>query len=338
MTAIAFPRSALLGLSTLALIGSGVLPGALPAAAQESFYADKTLNIVVRSGPGGGNDFYVRLLARHIGPFVPGAPRTQVTNMPGGGGLVAANYMANRAKRDGTEFALLGRDLVVVQRLGASGVRFDARKLISLGNVGNDAYVWTVRGNLPFKTLGDLRNHKETIRFAGTGAGTASVQSIGMLKADGFPVQVITGYDTTPERVLAITRGDVHGMSGSYASQRTAIRDEKFTILARVGNDPEIANVPHLRTFISADRQAVAALMTAPVEMSRPLYTTPEVPADRVLILRNAIRDVLQNAALREEADRAQRNVDWTSAEEIEKLTDVILSASDAVVQEFKAL
>lgn len=338
MTAKITMRTAFLGLSALALAGAGSLAGSLPAAAQDSFYAGKTINVVVRSGPGGGNDFYVRLLARHISPYIPGSPRTQVTNMPGGGGLVAANYMANRASRDGTEIALLGRDLVVVQRLGASGVRFDARTLISLGNMGDDAYVWTVRGTLPFETLGDIRNHPQTIRFAGTGAGTASVQSIGMLRADGYPVQVITGYDTTPERVLAITRGDVDGMSGSYASLRTAIRDENFKILARVGNDAELGNVPHLRNFISADRQAVVALMSAPVEMSRPLYTTPEVPADRVQILRNAIRDVLADPALREEAARANRNVDWTSAEEIEKITQEILSASDAVVEEFKAL
>ena len=68
----------------------------------EDFYQGKTLTVIVGNGPGGGFDVYARLLARHIGKYVPGHPSVVVQNMPGAGSLVAANYIYNVAPRDGT--------------------------------------------------------------------------------------------------------------------------------------------------------------------------------------------------------------------------------------------
>jgi tripartite-type tricarboxylate transporter receptor subunit TctC len=62
--------------------------------AAEKFYHRKTVSIIVGSGAGGGFDTTARLVSRHIGKHIPGAPVVIVQNMPGGGGLVAANHMS----------------------------------------------------------------------------------------------------------------------------------------------------------------------------------------------------------------------------------------------------
>src|SRR5690348_2511329 len=78
------------------------------ASAQESWtYKNRTVTIYSAGTPGGGYDFYARLLARHLGRHLPGNPTVVVKNMPGAGGLVLGNHLQTRAARDGTEFAAL---------------------------------------------------------------------------------------------------------------------------------------------------------------------------------------------------------------------------------------
>ena len=55
--------------------------------------------------PGGGYDTVSRTIARYIGKHIPGNPNVVVKNMPGAGGIVAANHLYNAAEKDGTVFA-----------------------------------------------------------------------------------------------------------------------------------------------------------------------------------------------------------------------------------------
>jgi tripartite-type tricarboxylate transporter receptor subunit TctC len=69
---------------------------AAPASAQAdvaSFYKGKTTRMVIGFSPGGGFDAYGRLLARHMGKFIPGKPSFVVNNLPGASGLKAVQSM-----------------------------------------------------------------------------------------------------------------------------------------------------------------------------------------------------------------------------------------------------
>ena len=65
------------------------------------FYEGKSIRIIVGTSPGGGYDTYTRVIARHFGKYIPGKPTIIVDNMPGAGGLVAANHLYKVAKPDG---------------------------------------------------------------------------------------------------------------------------------------------------------------------------------------------------------------------------------------------
>ena len=52
----------------LAFSGNGAL------ATTHEFYKGKTIRIVVGYAPGGGYDFYARVIARHMGKHIPGNP------------------------------------------------------------------------------------------------------------------------------------------------------------------------------------------------------------------------------------------------------------------------
>jgi tripartite-type tricarboxylate transporter receptor subunit TctC len=79
--------AAAISISVLAVLA--VAPA--QADALGDFYSDHPINFIVGSGPGGSHDIYARLLARHLGTFLPGNPRINVQNMPGAGSLRAAS-------------------------------------------------------------------------------------------------------------------------------------------------------------------------------------------------------------------------------------------------------
>src|SRR5215468_9462380 len=93
---------------------------AAPAQAQtvDDFYKGKRISLTVGYGPGGGYDVFARLLARHIGRYIPGNPQIIVQNMPGAGSLTAANYLYSVAPKDGTAFGLFARDMPLLGLMG----------------------------------------------------------------------------------------------------------------------------------------------------------------------------------------------------------------------------
>ena len=68
----------------------------------EPFYKGKTINIVVGYNPGDAHDLWARAYARYMGRYIPGNPNLLVRNMPGGGTMIAANYVYGVAEADGT--------------------------------------------------------------------------------------------------------------------------------------------------------------------------------------------------------------------------------------------
>lgn len=311
--------------------------GDISGAAAQSFYKGRTIKMIVRSAPGGGYDFYGRLLARHMPKHIPGNPDMIVVNMPGAGGIVAANYLMNRAKRNGTEIAILTRELALAQRTGEVGVRYDLRKLNTLGSAASSTFLIVMGKNQPIKTYEQLKNATKPVLFAATGPGAGSYQYPALLKNDGFNVKIITGIIGGQARFLSIERGEVNGTANSYESSRKAIKElGLIPILYNGAPIPTLKGVPHMSTQLSAEGKQLAALLGAPLAAGRPFYTTPDAPALRLKILRAAFKAALEDPQLLGEAKRAKRNVAWTDPGVMDSINREILGASDRVIALYK--
>ena len=72
---------------------------AQPALAQTpaDFYRGKSLELYIGSSVGGGYDAYARMLARHMGRFIPGNPTVIVQNVPGARGMTTLAMRSSRA-------------------------------------------------------------------------------------------------------------------------------------------------------------------------------------------------------------------------------------------------
>src|SRR6266849_1539169 len=77
-----------------------------PTSAQDTkpFFAGKTLRLIVGLPPGGGADAYARIVQRHLGRHIPGAPSIVAQNMPGAGSLRSVMAL-NTGADDGTVMA-----------------------------------------------------------------------------------------------------------------------------------------------------------------------------------------------------------------------------------------
>ena len=84
---------------------------------------------MVSTGVGGVFDLTARTVAKYMPKYIPGKPTMIVKNMPGGGHVLATNFMFNQAAKDGTFLALVNNGMPLHQVLDGRGVRFDAAEV-----------------------------------------------------------------------------------------------------------------------------------------------------------------------------------------------------------------
>ena len=255
------------------------LPLALPAYAQ-SFYEGKTITIVTSTGVGGTYDVTARLISRHMPRFIPGKPTMVVQNMPGGGNVLATNFMYTIAPKDGTTIATVHNAMPVHQVLGGQGVRFDAGKFEWLGSTGSENEVILVWHTSSIRTLDEVK--KREVILGGTGAGSGIVIIPRLMNALlGTRFKIVTGYKSSEDINIALQRGEVEARAFSLISIKAQradwLRDKKITILAQVGakRAHEIPDVPLVTELAKSEenRQVFKLISAAPgsrSSLSRP--------------------------------------------------------------------
>ena len=282
---------------------------ASPAQAEEPFYAGKTITIVVGFGAGGGYDLYARLLSRFLGNHIPGKPTVIVQNMDGAGGVRAANHVYATAPKDGTVIAGVNQGATMFQLLGGKGAQYDPAKFNWLGSMAysnNTVYVWAGSG---IATIADAKSRD--VSMAGSGViSDADIYPAVLNALVATRFKVINGYAGTNESNLALERGEVDGRGGGAYSSLVSTRpqwlsEKKINILAQIGFDkePDLPHVPLLLDLVTNDEdRQIAELVTLPVAIGYNYWLAPEVPAERVRILRTAFAETMKDPELIAEA------------------------------------
>ena len=197
----------------LVCVALGFAQSARAQDAVADFYRGTQVNLIVGYGPGGGYDTAARLLARHLGRYIPGNPSIVAQNMPGAGSMRAANYLFGIAPKDGTTFALFGSDMALIGLIGNNpSVAFDPHKFTWLGSSSSfagDAYVLLVRPDAPAKSIAEARQPGgRPLVLAGTGEGARDGDVPKILRdALGLNIRQVLGYPDSPSIFLAVERG-----------------------------------------------------------------------------------------------------------------------------------
>ena len=186
-------------------------PGALRADPVGDFYKGKSMRFIIRTPPGGDYDSYSRLFARHMGRHIPGNPSIRPENMTGGGGIVAANYIALVGPNDGTILSIISQGLPMDQALKLNkSLRADLSKFNWIGNIVDSNQLLVVWHTSKTKTLDQARQRPTTI--GSTGAGSVSVQLPTFYNnVIGTKFRIIAGYKGGQDVDLAMEKGEVEG-------------------------------------------------------------------------------------------------------------------------------
>ncbi|HWO40627.1 MAG TPA: hypothetical protein VNO43_02355, partial [Candidatus Eisenbacteria bacterium] len=108
------------------------------------FYRGKSIRIIVGFSPGGGYDQYSRLIARHVGKYIPGNPSVIVENMAGAGSIIAANHVFNAAPKDATVIGNISGPIILEQLFGNPAIQFDMSKYRYLAVPVSESYLMVV--------------------------------------------------------------------------------------------------------------------------------------------------------------------------------------------------
>lgn len=319
-----------------------------PTAGQPAadFYRGKTLSIIVGSGAGGGFDTTARLVARHIGTHIPGNPTVIVVNMPGGGGLVAANHVFSAASKDGTVIGLFHEAQMMNQLTGGEGVNFDLREFNWLGSSYDDPNVCIVRTDAPVTGFQQMVGRAMPIAVGGTGPGSNTYDAPRVLAAaTGANLKAVSGYPTTNDARIGVERGEIHGMCLGWESVKSAsaqwLEDGYAKVFVQNGTTrhKDLPDVPLALDFARDEHSKVLLrLVDAPGAMAKPFTLPPGTDPSRVEVMRAALLATYRDPAFLEEARAMKLEFQPKDAAQIQRILDEVLATGPEIAARYREI
>jgi len=322
------------GLTTISMLAA---PAALAQSSVESFFRGQTVRIVVASGPSGGFDTFARLLARHLGRFVPGNPTFVVQNMPGAGGLRAAGYIAKVAAPDGLTIAAVQGGMVKAPLLGLVGADYDSTKLRWIGNLNSEVHVCVAWHTSGLTTIKEAMQ-KELIVGASAGADSELAPNA-FNNLLGTKFKIIPGYQDGPRILLAMQRAEVLGRCGwswsSVVSQHPDWVKDKIvsTLVQWPTKHADLPNLPLAQELATNDddRQAIDFLF-GHLAMSRSYVLPADVPTERLAALRAGFDAMIKDESVKADFVKANHELAPMSGAEVNALVDRIYATPKHVI------
>ena len=208
--------------STSILAGLAVLATAGAANAQSvaDFYKGKNVTIYIGFSPGGTYDLFGRMVARHMAKHIPGKPNVIASNMPGAGGITAANFMFRAAPKDGTAMSISTQNIAIEEALKNKAVQYKSNEFNWIGRATSNIEIHVLSTKSPGHTIEGAKTHETPV--ASTGPGSPSDSYPRLLNATlGTKYKVIRGFPGSTDGLLAIERGEVDGALTSWNTMKS---------------------------------------------------------------------------------------------------------------------
>jgi tripartite-type tricarboxylate transporter receptor subunit TctC len=298
-------------------------------AAADDFYRGKTIRLIVPSDVGGGYDSYGRIFAQYFRKHIPGEPAVLVQNMPGGGGLNAANWLFKVAPRDGLVVGLFQRGVPFYPFFADKNALFAPTEFNWLGSFTAETGVTTVWYTAKARTMADA--FKDTVVLGGSGPNDSETYSNLMNNTIGTRFRIVSGYKANTSVFLAIERGEVEGVTGSWSSLKAErpdwVRNKQVRVLVQIGRtrQPDLADVPLVTDFVTkAEDKAMWNVILAMAQAGRPVGAPPGIPPGLNTVLRTAFTETMKDPAFMAEMERGRRELSPESGEAMQQMLEEV--------------
>ena len=310
----------------------GLGSAAVQAQAPAEFFNGKTLTYVVATAPGGGYDNYARLITEYMHKNLPGVTIV-IRNMPGAGHLIGANYVYS-AKPDGLTVGTFNTGLIYNQLVDRQGTKLDLTKMSWVGKAASDPRIMIVSAlNNEIKSYDDLLRKGEPFKSAVSGVGASNYNETQMMmQVLGLNLKPIAGYNGNEDQ-MAMRRGEIDLGSGSLSAFEGFIKNNYGKPLFAVGG--KTPGIPQLRELVknpSKEASAIIALIESQGEISRLTAGPPDIPIDRLNVLRTIYQTALEDPELKERADKLGLPIEPAYGDTVGALVKVALDQSPETV------
>jgi tripartite-type tricarboxylate transporter receptor subunit TctC len=312
-----------------------VLPIALAMAAMtvaaeaEDFYRGKTLRIIVPSEAGGGYDSYGRTLATYLRKHIAGEPTIIVQNMPGGGGLTSANWLYNVAPKDGLVIGLIQRGVPFYPYFGDRNALFLPTQFNWLGSFNSETGSATMWHTAKVQSMTAALS--ETALLGGSGPNDSETYPALMNNTIGTRFRVVSGYRANTAVLLAMERGEVEGVIGSWSSMKVErpnwVRDKLANVIVQFARTrhPDLPGVPVILDFVQApEDRAMWNVILAMTTVGRPVAAPPGIPSELTAHLRAAFNATMTDPDFVGEMSRTQRELSPVNGETMQRTLEEV--------------
>lgn len=313
----------------------------------DDLYKGQNIDVVIAGNPGAGYDTYARTMMRHMNRHIPGVSGLVARNMPGAGGAIASAWLYNVAPRDGRVIGAIYPGAILNPLLyPEKKFNYDPTAFRYIGSADSSVYICVTFHTSPVKTYEDAKT--STVLIGAESTGSTFEYAHLHRKAGGVNFKIVPGYKGTGDVMLAMERGEVHGLCGldwsSLKAQRPEwVRDNLLNILVQDSLEPgkELTDrgVPHSLALMKdpADRRA-AELIFAQQVFGRPYIAPPGVPENRIELLRNAFSMTMKDDGFLADAKKSRLNIDPASGERVQRLIEDAFNAPKEIVQRAREL
>ena len=297
-----------------------MLLGAM-SAQSEDYFKDKTVTVMVPSGLGASMGLYGRVVADALKRTIPGHPTVIVVSRPGAGGTKGASYAYNAGPTDGSYIAMISSGNVLIQVMRP--MKFDVRKFQWLGTVTPRSSVIWVWHTSPIKTLEDAKKMPAILGSTGKGSGMSIWPTI-TNSLVGTRFKVVEGYKGGSAVNKAAEQGELNGRWTSYsgltAGNQQWLQTGKIRVIAQFG--PKIADqpqAPRIADLVTGDDRKIVEFIELSERVGLGHWVRPEVPKERVAILRKAFAQAMKDPEVIADGQRRGAPIDFVSGEELDR-------------------
>jgi tripartite-type tricarboxylate transporter receptor subunit TctC len=291
------------------------------------------LKIIVHTATG-GHYIHANILAKHLGKYLPDT-KIILQPMPGASGAVALNYIANIAKKDGSEISTAHSRAILSGLFKSKDAKYDISQLEWLGSAldgRREPFVMMVR--------------QDRQKIIGGSDASVEINQFRIIKMlTGWEFDEVTGYKDAPDVKLAFDRGEVTAVVRSLDGIRFAAPDwltnPNVKPALQFGNGKirhlSMPDVPTLEEVSKQDADmSVLRLFEAYTVLARPFVAPPGTDLVRLAELRKAFWAVFNDAEYRADVAKFGVEVSPIDWKECHRIINAMMSSSSNTMKKLQ--
>jgi putative tricarboxylic transport membrane protein len=295
----------------------------------QGFTPTRPVEAVVHTGPGGGSDLLARAVALMIEKEKLLPVRLQVVNKTGGGGAVAAAYLAEKKGETHTIGFFTG--VWLTNPLTSAEAKVTLKDLTPVARLVLEPALIAVKADAPYKTLADFVNAAkqkpgELKQSGGSITSRDNVVRQQLQKAGGARWQFIS-FPGGGERIAALLGGHVNMMVIEPAEAGEHIRAGNMRVLAQV-TDSRLSAFPNVPTLKEA------GFNVTPVPQVRGVVAPPGIPRENVAYWEGVFKKLTQTETWKKFLADNQFEDGYQNATELTKFYDEFTGQMKGILQE----